>query len=508
MNKQNTDSMTNAELAIYLNEEARERNDPKKIRESHQSWDEILETMKNEGINWRNDDKNNKKMNPNICTELLLLHTHVIKIGDDSDTALLGVYNPDTGLYDTSQTAFHQLIRTMNPTYTRHDRGEVISNLKIDVKLKKGINDKYLMPLANGIYDIKHQKLLSFSHEYIFTSKIATAYPVNGVSKEVEALVDEFLGNYRTDEEFKLLLLQIGQEAMNPNHTHNKMIFLKGYAGSNGKSTYEELLINTIGEGKIASLTPSNFSERFATSSLVGKVANIADDIDGDHILKNGVLKSVTTGNAVNVEKKGGDRFTVHFKTALIFSCNNMPNFEDKSGGLARRLLILPFKRQFSAIENIFDEDFTNREDIKQCFLKKCLDIGLFEQFIEPDYVREEIDDFLNGNDYIRKYIIEEFIPNDYHLMKDKKGNKIPIDKIPANFIRNELKRYKENNDDNTKLTKGYAQRFAYSLQQQTGIEYEYKNCRINSKDKRFYPKIFNPYIEAGKGALRAFVKA
>ncbi|MCI5775698.1 MAG: phage/plasmid primase, P4 family [Aerococcus sp.] len=504
----NDELAKNRELLKAQRAERARNTDPEQVRASHHSLAELIEALKMEGIAWHesNTDTTRKHMHVNRCTELLMLHAYIVTIGDEPDKALLGVYNPDTGLYGVSNTTINRLIRAMNPDYKKQDRTEVIYNLRLDAELVNGDNDKNLIPLANGIYDMKQKKLLPFSPEYIFTSKIVTAYPVNGVSEKTEALVDEFLSNYRPeDEAFKLLLLQIGQDAMNSNQTHKKMIFLKGYEGNNGKSTFEELLINTIGEKHIASLEPSAFSERFATYSLIGKVANIADDVDGNYIAKNGVLKSATTGNAVNAEKKQGNRFTVHFKAALIFSCNNLPTFKDKSGGMERRLLIVPFTRSFPKGASPFDEEFTNCEAVKQCFLKKCLDIGAFEQFIEPDYVRQEVEDFLIENDYVKRYVIEEFINQGYHLMKDKAGNSIPVDKIPANLVKHKLKLYKEEDGDNTRVGRGYAKRFIRTLKQETGCEYKYTDIRINSENKRYYPQGYAHWIEAEKDKMKGF---
>lgn len=471
---------------------------------SYKSFEEIKSALKEAGNRWRSDPINKKgngdlrKMTPAFCTNLILKHTIIRMIGNDYDNALLGVYDPSSGIYDTKRTTFHALARAVNPFYLAQDRNEVIKNLKLDAPLVSPTHDPHLVPVDNGIYNLERQALLSFSPDYVYTAKISTPYPTGGISKDIEDKVIQFLDNYNDGtNEMQRLLLEVGQDVINPNYTHGKLIFLLGYGGSNGKSTFQQLLINTIGgNDRIASLAPSDFEGRFDTYSLIDKVANIADDVDGDYIKNNGKLKSIATGNVISVEKKGGDTLSVSLNTTLLFSANNMVTFKDKSGGIIRRLLIIPFDKQFSKDHSI--SQLINDPQVQQCFLKMCLDIGVFDEFITPQKIQDTINDYINETDYIKGYITEVFIPEGY----DK------LEKIPAKFLKAELKNYKESNDDYTKVNRNYIKRFMHSIYQLKGITYHYQKIRISTEEKEnLYPKNMHPYIEAEKGNFKGLKK-
>ena len=80
--------------------------------------------------------------------------------------------------------------------------------------------------------------------------------------------------------------------------------------GSNGKSTLLNLIIQMLGEENVCSVELKIW-KTFKTAELFRKLANIGDDISSNDIKNSSFIKS-TSGNRVNVEKKG--------KTPLIWN--------------------------------------------------------------------------------------------------------------------------------------------------------------------------------------------
>ncbi|MDQ9871095.1 DUF5906 domain-containing protein, partial [Acinetobacter baumannii] len=58
----------------------------------------------------------------------------------------------------------------------------------------------------------------------------------------------------------------------------SKSFFLTG-PGSNGKSTFLDMVKNVLGRPNYVSLDMDELGERFSTTTMFGKLANIGDDI-------------------------------------------------------------------------------------------------------------------------------------------------------------------------------------------------------------------------------------
>ena len=94
---------------------------------------------------------------------------------------------------------------------------------------------------------------------------------------------------------------------------------------------------------------------RFKTAELFGKLVNLGDDIGKGFIKDSAELKNLATGETLVVERKGKDPFDLRNYAKLIFSANEVPRIDDKTDGLNRRLMIVPFKAKFTNKDDDYD---------------------------------------------------------------------------------------------------------------------------------------------------------
>ncbi|MEC5422381.1 phage/plasmid primase, P4 family [Virgibacillus sp. C22-A2] len=152
----------------------------------------------------------------------------------------------------------------------------------------------------------------------------------------------------------------------------HKAFFLAGESGSNGKSTLLEMLNSFIGDlGHTLSL--EDFNESFQIATLDGKLANIGDDIDAAYLERSKNFKTLVSGNTISVRKLYGEPFKLKNKATLIFTCNEMPTFKDKSGGIARRLVIIPFDNKVKTVDTEIDQKLST-ENAKSYLLKLAIE--------------------------------------------------------------------------------------------------------------------------------------
>lgn len=114
----------------------------------------------------------------------------------------------------------------------------------------------------------------------------------------------------------------------------SKSFILTG-SGSNGKSTFLDMIKNVLGRQNYVALDLDELSERFSTSSMFGKLANIGDDIS-DEFLQGKALsqfKKLVSGNDVKGENKGQDVFFFRPTVKLLFSANEIPRMRNRGFG-------------------------------------------------------------------------------------------------------------------------------------------------------------------------------
>lgn len=116
--------------------------------------------------------------------------------------------------------------------------------------------------------------------------------------------------------------------------------------GRNGKSVLLELLGNHIFPEMCSHVHIDKLCERFATSSLVDKVANFSPESEVS-LSNTDVLKEISSGATTTAEFKYKDSFSVRITAKLFVATNKLPYTEDFSKGWSDRLTIIPFEQVF-----------------------------------------------------------------------------------------------------------------------------------------------------------------
>ena len=455
-------------------------------KEPLQTMKAVFKELETQGELWRmGHEKVNEKTGeikpvpvpPLTIANIINKVVPIVMIGDISskDRSLLYYYNFDTGLYVNSDIELKMFALKVEYSSTNRTWANVIEILKMYAPLVKPLEDRYLIPVQNGVYNLQTKQLEPFDPSYIITSKIATAYKNNAV-KPTFWDVDKWLSSLACgDEEVVTLLWQLMNEAINPNHTRQKIGILYGQSGNNGKGTFQTLLINLIGRKNVSTLKPTEFNEKFKIAQLIGKVCNIGDDISDAYIDDISNLMSIATGDPITAEEKGKPAFSVYSKAFCLFSGNGLPRTRNKDGW-GRRILIIPFNADFSGQVNDpkIKEQYVYDTDVLEYVLKKVLEMD-FDKFIEPQAVIDEINEYQKHNDYIQAYVQDVYIEHGYHT----------IARVPLVFIKEDIKEYFEREGINQHLPYGVGRDISNKLTKLTKNKYKiklliYKICYKN----------------------------
>lgn len=175
-----------------------------------------------------------------------------------------------------------------------------------------------------------------FTPFYLDVSYDPTAYDKN---------VDEFIDFVCCNrEDMRTVLEEILGHILLVNKFPHKIFFLTG-SGANGKSTFVEMITKWTGELS-SHVDIANFDDGTSLASLIGKIVNVADDVDAIYLEKSKNLKTMASGNTVGARAIYSQPITLKNTATLIFTANEPPVFKDKSDGIGRRLVIIPFENK------------------------------------------------------------------------------------------------------------------------------------------------------------------
>lgn len=331
---------------------------------------------------------------------------HIKKINGQLHIYQDGVYVSGT---DEIEKAMYKEISSL----TDAKRKEVLKQLNLicdDVYIDS--SNANLIAFRNGIYDLETDSLKPFSPDVVITNRIPWDYNPNAYSELADKTLDKIACH---DEQVRTILEEcIGSCFYRSNTLGGGKAFILTGEGSNGKSTFIEVLQTVLGESNYSVLDLKNLDAKFSTIMLVGKLANLGDDISDEFNSDISVFKKIVTGNQITAQQKGQPEFQFKPFCKLLFSANNIPRIKDRTGAAQRRLLIIPFEAKFSKPDADYDNTIIFKlkaQESIEYFIKIGIE-GLKRVLLNSDYtsstkVDKELEEYRISNDPVLSFIEE-----------------------------------------------------------------------------------------------------
>lgn len=455
--------------------------DKKATQTSPASTNDVIKILRQKGQEWRDDHtktQHHKDGTQSEITRRVPARTiaNYIKdvvitavIGDtqkETDQAPLTLYNNDTGLYTNSERLLNKMILAVDNTTNKRFRAEIQSWLNIEAPSRKREKDINLIPVGNGVYNKITNKLLPYSPSMVFTSKVATNYNNEEISepsfngwKFSEWIKELSDGN---KEKEKLLWQLIACVIQNRFSSNVLFCLMDGGQGRTGKSTFEQLLMNLVGNDNYTSLKLEEFDKGFLLAQAFGASLIIGDDNNPKGYIDDGsTLKSIVTNELVLVNPKMQAPFSARFNATIVQSMNGFPRFKDTSGGLYRRFRLIKFNHQYPdtpAGRKIKDEYIYNQQ-LLEWILKKAINIPV-DTIIQTKESQTALDDIQLENDIVLSFVNSE--------LPELKSTRLPV-----KFLFNLFRKYSDDNNTPTKMSRATFTRRIKPLMAQRGWKYK-----------------------------------
>lgn len=397
---------------------------------------------------------------------------HVVKINNQLHIYQNGIYVEGENL--------GTVIRENIPNIKKNQKAEVFDCLRDITECKTQADARYIA-FRNGVLDIVTGQMQPFSPDLVITNQIPWDYNPEAYSE----LADDTLNKLACgDQPIRALLEECIGYCFYRANDYKKSFMLTG-KGNNGKSTFLDCVKSILGDGNISALDLKELGDRFSTSMMFGKLANIGDDIGDDFLQGSQVatFKKVVSGNRIKAERKGQDPFEFNPYVKLLFSANDIPRMKDKTGAVLNRLVIIPFNARFTKYlpSGEIDPDYNPKiryELVEQSSVEYLIRVGVEglkriienQGFSKSDATEQMAEEYDLMNNPIKGFFAEQ---EEGYIFRET---------VQDIFTRYQLYCNDCGIKPETKISFGKTVAEMFQV--------ESKNTRVNGKQVRFYKQI------------------
>ncbi|MCA9420501.1 MAG: DUF3854 domain-containing protein [Nitrospira sp.] len=204
------------------------------------------------------------------------------------------------------------------------------------------------LTLSNGILDL-HSLLRGEPATVLsplnpsFVSMVGVPFEFNpkATCPQWRHFLEEILPN----PDGRLLLKEIFGYCLTYDTSLQKFFLFEGI-GANGKGVVLRILTRLLGETNVSSLPLELFGAAHDLVTTLGKLVNITSDLGELDRVAEGLLKQFTGDDYMHFNPKYRTPYSAKPTAKLIIAANVRPPFRDRSEGIWRRLVILPFPTQ------------------------------------------------------------------------------------------------------------------------------------------------------------------
>ena len=230
------------------------------------------------------------------------------------------------------------------------DNGSVL----LDEIVKSG---KTLIPVLNGMIDLTETLnsgaspiLVPHNPKIMNFHCLPYEYDSSARCPRWESIMRDFFAD--EDDTIKLIQEWFGYLLI-PDTSFEAMMLLVG-DGSNGKSLMINAMAELLGTDNFSAVALEQIraDRTFTLVPMIGKLANIVGEVSEMCKPAQDILKQIVSGDPIAVDEKYDSVMpAVKFYARLVMSSNNPPRFSDRSDGIWRRLITVPFTRKFQEHE-------------------------------------------------------------------------------------------------------------------------------------------------------------
>ncbi len=196
----------------------------------------------------------------------------------------------------------------------------------------------------NGLLMIEKGEPVLVKHtpRYFSTVKLPYKYDPEAKCPDIENFLLDILDR---DLERVELVQQWTGYLLTPNLKSQKFLLCSGL-GANGKGVLFDIIERMVGRENCSHIPIAQFGDQFVLIRTLGKIVNsTSESNDGITRYAETSLKNFTAGDSMSFSRKFRDSIEAKPTAKVQIATNQLPRFHDKTDGVWRRLLFVPFEK-------------------------------------------------------------------------------------------------------------------------------------------------------------------
>lgn len=320
-------------------------------------------------------------------------HVRLVAFADGSfshENDELALYQPDgkaQGLYSADRDILTRRILEYSESIRAREVEDVIRMLRALAPKVSRTQEKNLIAVNNGLFNYVTKQLEPFTPDHVFFSKLVTDYNPNAQNVQITMPDGKVwdcewqLDSLTDDPEMRKFLRQVISAMCRPHVDWNKAILAYSTKGNNGKGTLAAIMRAIMGPDAHASIPLKDFGKDFMLEPLMHTQGIIVDENDvGAYIDSSANFKNVVTHDIIPINRKYKNPVNVQY-WGLVYQCiNEFPRVHDRSESYLRRVIIVPFDKNFEGEERTYiKSDYIQRKEVREYYLKCALESEFYE---------------------------------------------------------------------------------------------------------------------------------
>ena len=371
------------------------------------------------------------RLTPLEVASILKEYISFVVIDDISNP--VNLFLLDQGIYTDEEAYFFKFISCVENTLSESQARTVIFHLKNEAPIKKRYTGDNYACVGNGLFNFTTKTLEPYRPDIIFTSKIATDYKEfdSEPSREswtFSAMLKEWANG---DDELESVLWQIIRASVQLKNREQFVLFRDSGTGRTGKGTAQEFISSLVGKRNVLPLTMKELTKDHQTEGIEKAQVIIGDDNDAKAFLDEPrVIKSLATGDPININPKKMKRYSFQGTPLIIQSINGHLKTSDMSNAFKRRMLIVPFIRSYKGSKGNpkIKNEYAHDKEILQYILYEALQLEDFTLFIQPEISKKILHEFTLEND-----VVADFYEN---VFKQFQSARLRVDFVYNYFVK------------------------------------------------------------------------
>jgi len=236
---------------------------------------------------------------------------------------------------------------------------------------------KYWIQFKDKVFDVKKKEVIEAKESFFFCNPIPWELGETDETPVMDKLFQEWVGKAYTQ-----TLYEIIAYCCLPDYPMHLMFCLIG-SGRNGKSQFQRVIQNFIGNSNICSTELDLLIDnRFESAKLFKRLVCTLGETNFGVMKKTSLLKKLSGGDMIGFEFKNKTPFDDYNYAKIIINSNSLPSSLDTSDGFYRRWFIIDFPNEFpegkDVVVTIPEQEYKNLARKIVNILPNLLHIGKF----------------------------------------------------------------------------------------------------------------------------------